>query len=86
MNIVDYSNTPNLRDNGRSWVLEEMNHIDADPVLEKHIIQLDGLKFDNDNTKRKVEMEELRGWVGNSLEDMEVVVEGNKSMEGNNGP
>jgi hypothetical protein len=28
----------------------------------------------------------LRGWVGNSLEDMEVVVEGKKSMEGNNGP
>jgi hypothetical protein len=33
MNIVDYSNTPNLRDKGRSWVLEKMNHIDADPVL-----------------------------------------------------
>jgi hypothetical protein len=47
---------------------------------------LDGLNFDNDNTKLKVEMEPLREWVGNSLEDMEVVVEGKKSMEGNTGP
>ena len=86
MDIVDYSNTPNLRDKGSSWVLEEMNHIDADPVLEKHIVQLDGLNLDNDNTNLEFEEEPLREWVGTSLEEMEVVVEGKKSMEGNNGP
>ena len=40
----------------------------------------DGQNCDNNDTKRKFEMEQLREWVGCNFENFEVMVEGQKRM------